>query len=597
MLLSDIESWSVGALQAIASELAGELTTVESVAADLRVISALPGWNSAAADAARGKIGQTTKKVLDDAAVIGAVQQLAQETAAAVAKMQSELADVRAQVAAQHGYLQLADDGEVTITAPADQMDKVRPIADALEARAKALIHQAEDVDADCAQVFGKLEHGEITANGASDVGAAEQAGRDQSGLSAPYPPEGDPQDVNAWWDALSTEEQQKLIAEHPDWLNRDGVPVPVRSQVNIGVLEREIADAQRDFDAIPHREDFIRSHPEMDAAQAAAVYTQMVSDRTARLTNARAMRDALSIGGSAENGYDPNKYLMSLEFPSGREPQAVIAVGNPDEAEHVTVTTPGMNTHPTSLPTMVNEAAALRAEAENQLDLAGRPGEQVATIAYLGYDPPDTSDISILEALSEDRAKEAAPDLAAFYRGINATNEHGADVHLSAFGHSFGSLTTAAALYELGEAGVVDDAAFYGSPGLGFTDDWRGVWPFEVPAPIDDESDLFLPDGHGFVMATPDDPVAGSWRVAGISLPSLGDLGQHGPNPTSLPLEQLSTGATVTHDGVSRQAAFGHSDYPRPGDGGILRTTGYNLAIIASGLAHDPKYSDWLVR
>ena len=92
-----------------------------------------------------------------------------------------------------------------------------------------------------------------------------------------------------------------------------------------------------------------------------------------------------------------------------------------------------------------------------------------------MGYEPPGKSDISVLEAGFERRANEAAPDLADFYRGINATDEHGSDVHLSAFGHSYGSLTTAQALNELGQSGVVDDAAFYGSPGLGHTNDVAG--------------------------------------------------------------------------------------------------------------------------
>ena len=64
------------------------------------------------------------------------------------------------------------------------------------------------------------------------------------------------------------------------------------------------------------------------------------------------------------------------------------------------------------------------------------------------------TSDISVLEAGAQDRADEAAPDLADFYRGINATNENGSDVHLSAFGHSYGSVATAQALTELGRCG-----------------------------------------------------------------------------------------------------------------------------------------------
>ena len=70
-----------------------ELKTVEGVASDLDLISRLPGWDSPAADAARGKIDETKGKVLDDAAVIGAVAQLAEETGAAVTKLQSELAE------------------------------------------------------------------------------------------------------------------------------------------------------------------------------------------------------------------------------------------------------------------------------------------------------------------------------------------------------------------------------------------------------------------------------------------------------------------------------------------------------------------------
>ncbi|BCI55750.1 hypothetical protein NIIDNTM18_50280 [Mycolicibacterium litorale] len=59
MLLSDIDSWNVGALHSIAFELGDELETVEGVASDLELISRLPGWESPAAAAARGKIHET----------------------------------------------------------------------------------------------------------------------------------------------------------------------------------------------------------------------------------------------------------------------------------------------------------------------------------------------------------------------------------------------------------------------------------------------------------------------------------------------------------------------------------------------------------
>lgn len=63
------------------------------------------------------------------------------------------------------------------------------------------------------------------------------------------------------------------------------------------------------------------------------------------------------------------------------------------------------------------------------------------------------------------------------------------------------------------------------------------------------------------------------------------------------MPLEQLGTYATTTPDGVSRQSVFTHADYPRLGDNNALRTTGYNLAIIAAGLASDPAHPNLLVR
>jgi hypothetical protein len=599
MLLSEIDTWNVGALQSIAHELGGELTTIEGVASDLELISRLPGWDSPAADAARGKITESTGKVLDDAAVIGAVQQLASETAGAVAKLHTELEGIRADVAAQGGFLALSDNGDVTIHAPPDMRDELRPIADNIESRAKALIHQAEDIDADCAEVFGHVENGDITAKGATDVPSAQEMGRAQSGLSAPYPPEGEgvmPEDVTAWWNALSEEEQNKVKAEHPDWIgDRDGVPTPVRSDVNKAQLDRELADAQRGVDELPTFEEYAGAGSAGPGAAAKRnEYDRMVADRHARLDEARALKAAMSEGGNADGPYDKDKYLMLLEYPEGRETRAAIAVGNPDTAEHVSVTTPGVDTRATSMPGMAAEAAALRQETQNQLLLAGRGDQEVSTIAWLGYEPPG-KDISVVEAGFESRANDAAPDLAEFYRGINATNEHGADVHLSALGHSYGSLTTAQALNELGQTGVVDDAAFYGSPGLGHTEDMTtkigafGV-PYEVARPISDESDMFLRDGHAYVMTAPGDWISGDPRLGPIPMPSAGDLGQFGPNPTTLPLEQLSSDAgSSPTDHVPRTGATSHADYPRPDDGGVLRTTGYNLAIITGGLADVP--------
>lgn len=136
MQLSDIDSWNVGALQSIAFELRDELTTIEGVATDLELISRLPGWESPAADAARGRIGTAKRNVLDDAAVIGAVAQLAEETELAVGKLHTELDAVRAAVAAEGGLLHLADNGEVTVHGTPEQQEELKATAENIEARA-----------------------------------------------------------------------------------------------------------------------------------------------------------------------------------------------------------------------------------------------------------------------------------------------------------------------------------------------------------------------------------------------------------------------------------------------------------------------------
>ena len=58
--------------------------------------------------------------------------------------------------------------------------------------------------------------------------------------------------------------------------------------------------------------------------------------------------------------------------------------------------------------------------------------------------------------------ARAGGEDLAAFYQGVNASRTD--DPHLTALGHSYGSLTTGYALQHDGTG--VDDAVLFGSPG-----------------------------------------------------------------------------------------------------------------------------------
>lgn len=59
--------------------------------------------------------------------------------------------------------------------------------------------------------------------------------------IQIPPPGTGAPE-VHRWWTSLTSEERQRLIAEHPEQIgNLNGVPVSARSDANIAVMTRDL--------------------------------------------------------------------------------------------------------------------------------------------------------------------------------------------------------------------------------------------------------------------------------------------------------------------------------------------------------------------
>jgi Alpha/beta hydrolase len=274
-----------------------------------------------------------------------------------------------------------------------------------------------------------------------------------------------------------------------------------------------------------------------------------------------------------------PETYLTQLSIPTdirtdpSQKVRAVVAVGNPDTATSIAVTVPGLgSTTKDSLPKMVNDARNLQQTSQKQLQRLGLPGS-VVTIAYMGYDPPadptkTASPRDLLRTISDDRAQAGAANLSSYLQQIRANNP---TAHISLFGHSYGSLTASLALQRLNAQGLhpVTDAVFYGSAGL------------ELGNP----AQLGLGSGHAYVM-----------RGSGDWIPELGALAPWhgwGVDPYSGILPELSAEAGISPDGVARPGAQGHADYPGaaigPGGDPVLRMSGYNLAVIAAGIADLP--------
>lgn len=183
------------------------------------------------------------------------------------------------------------------------------------------------------------------------------------------------------------------------------------------------------------------------------------------------------------------------------------------------------------------------------------------------------SANIALLEherqELRDERTQlmKTAPEDLSFDQGINASRPE--DPHLTALGHSYGSLTTGIALNS--HTGV-DDAVFFGSPGISDTPAGQQLGEAEIRR-------MQLPEGHAYNLEADGDVVA-----------DIGSLshGRYGTDPSEMAgMNQLETGAAVTPDGRPLAGSTGHSEYTKTmPDGTTDSTSKYNIAAVVSGHA-----------
>ncbi|MEO7351885.1 MAG: alpha/beta hydrolase [Marmoricola sp.] len=349
-------------------------------------------------------------------------------------------------------------------------------------------------------------------------------------------PPSGDasPDEVNAWWSALTPTQQLAVTLLRGDKVgNRDGVPAWGRDLANraqIPLVRKDLEDQLADLTEGQHGYEPYGRGYYLEPAEA-----QEVRDRLAALDS---VDSTLDLGG---------RQLLLLDAYSGDQVHAAVAVGDVDTADHVSVFTPGFTTTVQgSLKGIDSDMATLRSRAQQELIRNGSL-DTVATVSWLGYDAPQWDGVVFpsQSVASDDLARSGGDDLAGFYSGINASREQ--DPHLTALGHSYGSTTTGFALQHEGTG--VDDAIVFGSPGLGTSD----------------RDDLHVPDGHLYRIEARRDPVA--------------DLAQFGIDPTWLDGVDGLSAKDAEIDGIEYQESTGHSEYLDDGT-----TSQHNIAATVAG-------------
>lgn len=363
-------------------------------------------------------------------------------------------------------------------------------------------------------------------------------------------------EEVNDWWTSLSEDEQNDIIANNPDWIgNLNGVSLAARSEANKNRLDAMKAEIDRQVKDFEPKTELQWTDYKFEYKNTSG-YEAMLQ----RQKDIDSLRDTFSY---SENPDKERIHSLLVLDNSGDHLRAAVGTGDIDAADHVLVYTPGMTTTVAGgLVTGGKEFGAKVDEAERIMSETGMPDhddknteqveETAAGVTWLGYDAPgwdETLTGSDGTVLSDHEAQSAAPDLAGFYDGIQAT--HTGDPHLVAAGHSYGSTVTG---YASQESDAPDDIVVWGSPG----------------ASTVDASDLNTVPDRMYSASATDDFVAG--------------YGRYGGNPTTDPESDFTPLDTRGHYEDGLQASAGHSLYTKAGT-----TSLHNLGNILAD--NEPDY------
>jgi hypothetical protein len=380
------------------------------------------GWSGAAGRAADDRLHRIGAELAASRPAFIEVEQILADYAAGLARAKARL-DATVRAAATAG-VQVDRRGVVSPDPAAHRLDGAAVAAvPRIAAGIRTALDLAAVADRDAARRLADL-----AASASSGWTAPPPAGRPAPGA--------DPAAVRRWWSELSPAQRRWLVGHEPALVGRlDGVPVNDRDQANRLLL------TQRRAALLAER-----------AGLLAGRFTRLIPLELARLDKTLAGLDA--IGERLATGSSPRAYLLGLDLAG--DGRAIVAIGNPDQAENVLTYVPGMTS---DLPSIEGELGRAELMAARCAELG--PTEQTAVVLWLDYDAPDFLD----EALGAGRAHDAGPALHGFQEGLRATHE-GAPAQQTVLGHSYGSLVVGAAARDHGLA--ADQLVFVGSPGVG---------------------------------------------------------------------------------------------------------------------------------
>ena len=322
-------------------------------------------------------------------------------------------------------------------------MDRNGPLGEYRQ-RIDQAIADARKASNDGAKALYELDGGILTdetnRDATSESAQDTKAAMKDIGVKDPQIPKDDPKAAAEWWKALSPEERQEYETLYPEQIGAtDGLPTAIRNDANRTALAQELNLLQEGS--------WDDRYPDEDNGAL-----------NKRLQNAQMLSDRLD----ASDGASVQKRLYLLNYDSEGDGRAVIAMGNPDHADHTAIQVPGTNTTMESVPGQLERVNKLQNAAERN----AKENEEVAMVMWLGYDAPEATGGDLNGSVTgPGRADDAAPDLRQFVAGTHASHD-GSPSHTTVLGHSYG--TTVVGDAAAGGHGLgADDVVVVGSPGM----------------------------------------------------------------------------------------------------------------------------------
>ena len=287
------------------------------------------------------------------------------------------------------------------------------------------------------------------------------------AGLADDADPSWSPEEVSVWWALLSESEREALINKDPEkYGNLNGIDMASRAKANDLVLNGRIDAAGNRIPGTSliekTRNEFEQVEKEVQAMHDAGLLASpLLGQRHEALRNR--LEDLETLERNLRNNSELR--LVTLEPGElGENVRAAIAIGDVDNAKHVTTFVPGMTTScRRSTDLNLGYARNLIDAAENA---GGAEKGSVAAVAWMGYEAPPEPSPEDVSVAFPGKAQAGAEKLNGFLTGIHSwRSERGMDVHQTPVTHSYGSLTGGFAMRDIGE-GVVDDFVYTGSPG-----------------------------------------------------------------------------------------------------------------------------------